>query len=80
MKLRALTDHYSADRIDLACARAITVGKKNVVKVESILTSGLDRLADEPTEQPGTPKATSNVRGASYFASLLNEEQDDCDV
>ncbi len=80
MKLRALTDHYSADRIDLACARAITVGKRTFAKVESILTSGLDRLADETSEQPQTPDASSNVRGATYFASLLNADKDDDDV
>lgn len=32
MKLRALTDQYSADRIEAACGRAITVGKRSAVR------------------------------------------------
>ncbi|MDX8355669.1 Mu transposase domain-containing protein [Cognatiyoonia sp. IB215182] len=80
MKLRALTDQYSADRIDLACARAITVGKRTAATVERILASGLDRLDEGPTEQPDAPNATSNIRGASYFATLLNGCKDGRDV
>lgn len=80
LKLKALTDQYSADRIDLACARAIAVGKRSAAKVERILASGLDQLDDRPSDPPVAPHATLNIRGASYFETLLNGCKDGDDV
>ncbi|SFU12992.1 hypothetical protein SAMN05216236_1315 [Sedimentitalea nanhaiensis] len=79
--MRALADQYSVERIEAACDRAITVGKRSAAKVESILDSGLDRLQAEPTELSEPPIPASNVHGPSYFAPRLDTQRgEDGDV
>ncbi|WP_371168802.1 IS21 family transposase [Aliiroseovarius sp. 2305UL8-7] len=71
IRLSALTDQYPTERVAAACDRAITVGKPSAKTVENILASGLDTMSDESLDPPELPEPQENVRGASYYASLL---------
>jgi transposase len=61
-----LADRYGRERVDAACARAVSIGSPSFKTVQSILKSGLDRA---PLFEP-PPRAAidhDNIRGASYF-------------
>lgn len=74
ISLRALTDQYPTERVEAACDRAITVGKHSAKTVESILASGLGTMSNGQSDPPEPPKPQENVRGASYFASILQSQ------
>lgn len=58
--------HYSPERLEAACGRALTLGAYSYRSVKSILENNLDLVSVE--EHPvGPPIAHSNVRGADYF-------------
>jgi len=58
---------YGAERLELACARALAVGARSYRHVESILSHGLDQLelTEQATEEP--PRQHENVRGRDYY-------------
>ena len=61
-----LSKKYGAERVEIACGRAMAVGARSYRHVESILKHGLDRLA--PAEVAATPRpAHENIRGRSYY-------------
>jgi len=60
--------HYSSDRIEAACARALSIKAYSYKSVESILKNGLDQLplpfkADEHPQ----PQTHPNIRGKNYY-------------
>ena len=63
----SLARRYGEDRLEAACARALTIGSPKRKTVQSILEAGLDRHAELlPTET--TPLPThGNVRGPDYY-------------
>ncbi len=65
--LQRLARRYGAERLEAACARALSLRSPRLRSVEAILKSGMDR---QPL--PGKPTQTSlplheNVRGADYY-------------
>ena len=61
-----LSKKYGCERVEAACARAMSVGARSYRHVESILKTGLDRLA--PAEANGAPRvAHENIRGRDYY-------------
>ncbi len=67
MGVFSLSKRYGEDRLEAACARALTIGSPIRKTVQSILEAGLDRHADMfPTEIKPLPKH-ENVRGPAYF-------------
>ncbi len=63
-----LARRYGADRLEVACQRALRVGARSYRQVESILKRGLDGSPqdDEPSDAP--PLAShDNVRGPGYY-------------
>jgi transposase len=62
-----LSKRYGQERLEAACARAMTAGGRSYRHVESILKHGLDRIA--PAEEiPTQPSlAHENVRGRDYY-------------
>ncbi|WP_156894460.1 IS21 family transposase [Rhodobacter xanthinilyticus] len=75
INLRALAERYPAERVENACELAISIKKANVRKVEAILVAGLD--ADETEAVINTrPVAQRNIRGAGYFAELINSARE----
>ena len=62
-----LSKRYGAERLEAACARAMTAGARSYRHVESILKHGLDRLApsDGTSSQLSLPH--ENVRGRDYY-------------
>ncbi len=66
-----LGKRYSAERLEAACRRALTIGACSYKSIESILKNGLDRrpLPQQPdlTSRPSHP----NIRGPQYY----DEEQ-----
>ena len=57
---------YSAERLEAACVRALTVGARSYRHVDSMLKKGLDRV---PLRTPPTPRPTihDNIRGSDYY-------------
>ena len=63
-----LAKRYGNERVEAACARALTVSARSYRHVESILKHGFDRapaLDTEPRE--GNPLVHENVRGSGYY-------------
>jgi transposase len=65
-----LKNHYGEARLEAACTRAVAVRARSYRHVESILKSGLDRVAMAPRE-PGDDEAPrvdhANLRGRDYY-------------
>ena len=62
-----LGDRYGAERVEKACARALSVRAHSYKSVESILKTGLDQ---KPLPQPSAGRAHpehANVRGPGYY-------------
>jgi len=60
--------HYPQDRLEAACARALTINAYSYKSVESILKNGLDQLPlpFKEDERPQTP-THPNIRGKHYY-------------
>lgn len=64
----ALGRKYGNDRLEAACARALSIGARNRASVASILAAGLDRQGLQSSLQPESPlPAHPNVRGPKYY-------------
>lgn len=78
--LRRLEDKYERARIEEACRRVLATGRASYKPVERILRLGLDQQPDEPRREPAPPIEHEQIRGAEYFASdedTDNEEESD---
>lgn len=62
-----LSKRYGAERLEAACARAMTAGARSYRHVESILKHGLDRLASGEDASPQLSLSHENVRGRDYY-------------
>ena len=63
----SLARRYGEERLEAACARALTIGSPKRKTVQSILEAGLDRHADL-FPAAATPLPThGNVRGPDYY-------------
>lgn len=61
-----LAGRYGPERLEAACARALTVGARSYRSLASILERGLDAAEQLPAAAP--PLLThANVRGATYY-------------
>jgi transposase len=62
----SLGDRYGKERLEAACARAVSYGAYSYQAVKTMLAKGLD--AQEPAETP-VPTTTlhANLRGADYY-------------
>jgi transposase len=63
-----LSKRYGPERLEAACARAVTAGGRSYRHVESILKHGLDRLT--PAEESKSMQLSlvhENVRGRDYY-------------
>jgi transposase len=68
--LKSLTKTYAAERLEAACERALVVGARSYLNVESILRHGLDRqrlpnLSSSGDQPP--PLDHENIRGPDYY-------------
>src|SRR5215475_13369024 len=64
---------YSAERLEAACRRALTLGACSYKSIESILKKGLDR---QPVPQPPASMASPphlNIRGPQYYTDERGE-------
>jgi transposase len=67
MALLKLSDQYTADRLEAACAAALSYMPRPGYKaVQTILRSGMDKARVE-TSDTHTPSAHSFTRGADYY-------------
>jgi len=62
----SLNRRYGPERLEAACDRALTNNTVSYSSIRSILSSGLDRMADPPAPPNPTP-AHDNIRGRSYY-------------
>lgn len=62
-----LAKKYGAERVEAACARALTVGARSYRHVASILQHGLDRAPALDVEPRGPSVVHENVRGRDYY-------------
>jgi transposase len=64
-----LGKRYGNERLEAACARAVSVRARSYRHVESMLKNGLDRLTAPEPEAPttGTSASHENIRGGGYY-------------
>ena len=65
--LQRLARQYGAQRLEAACARAMSIRSPTYRSVNSILTRGMDRHPLPGTPARATPPAHENVRGPDYY-------------
>jgi hypothetical protein len=58
---------YSPERLEAACARALSLNACSYKHVKSILGKGLDKQPILPTVAPATPVLHYNIRGKDYY-------------
>lgn len=74
--LVSLGRRYGLDRLEAACRRACQIGSLSLGSVESILKSGLDRVAFEQADHlKAEIYLHENVRGAHYYLRMTEEEK-----
>ncbi len=74
MGLLKLADKYTPERLENACAKALTFTPRPYLKnIQAILSSGQDR-SSEPTEQEENPESSQYgfTRGAEYYTGRKN--------
>ena len=68
-----LGQRHSAERLEAASRRALTLNACSYQSIKSILTTGLDRQPLEPSpSSPAHDTVHANVRGASYYGKGVN--------
>lgn len=72
---------YSKERVEAACARALTVNALSYKSVQSILKNGLDKQPLQVTPAKPAFKKTSDtyVRGSDFFESTVSSTLEDSD-
>ena len=63
----SLARRYGEERLNAACARALSMGSPKRKTIQSILASGLDKHADLFAVAETPLPAHANVRGADYY-------------
>jgi transposase len=58
---------YGAQRLEMACQRALEIGATSYSSLKSILKRGLDRNANLEPSPPAPPCEHDNLRGAAYY-------------
>lgn len=74
-KIRTLTEQHTVTRVEIACGRALFIGKRSVQTIENILNAGLDALSPDSVEEPVAPSAKANIRGPSYYSNAIQGQQ-----
>jgi len=68
--LQGLPRQFGADRVELACIRAVKIGATEYKHVKNILDRGMDRITD--SEPPALSAGIhENIRGADYYAEMV---------
>lgn len=68
MGLLRLSDKYSAQRLEIACKKALSYTPQPSLKnVQTILSSGQDKVKDTPVTKPFSPSQYGFTRGAEYY-------------
>lgn len=62
-----LQKDYGAQRLEMACQRALEIGATSYSSLKSILKRGLDRNANCEPPPPAPPSEHDNIRGAGYY-------------
>jgi transposase len=63
----SLSKRYGTERLEAACARALTIGSPKRQTIKSILESGLDQHVDLFPAADAPMPTHGNVRGAGYY-------------
>lgn len=67
--LQGLPRQYGAERVELACSRAVSLGATAYENVKNILERGLESVVEQ--ESPALSAGLhENVRGADYYAEM----------
>jgi hypothetical protein len=69
--LQALARKYSRERIESACAHAVSINACTNRIVKSILEAGIDQVTLDLDADKPTP-IHENVRGAAYYSSSFS--------
>lgn len=68
MGLLKLSDKYSSERLENACKRALIYTPRPSLKhVQTILSSGQDKIQEEPPAQSSSSAQYGFTRGADYY-------------
>lgn len=64
-----LAEKYTKERLEKACARALSCGAISYQNVSTILQNGLDQLPLQEPEKSVPPIIHDNIRGIQYYCS-----------
>jgi transposase len=64
-----LADKYTKERLERACARALSSGAISYQSISAILQNGLDQFPLQEPEAPVPPIIHHNIRGVQYYCS-----------
>lgn len=69
-----LANHYSPQRLEQACRRALVYRVESYQGVKNILTRGLDKSTDQDKQDRvrAAPLNHENIRGSEYYLALEN--------
>ena len=73
MGIMRLGKRYSPQRLENACARAVSIKSFSFKSVESILKKGLDKQQAQSDQVEKAPISHPNIRGKKYFQNPLDE-------
>jgi transposase len=62
-----LAKHYSVDRLENACSRAISIKSYSYTSISSILKTGLDKQAIDKSAKTSESVIHPNIRGKEYY-------------
>ena len=65
-----LAKHYSSERLEAACARALSLNACSYKHVKSILEKGLDKQPLSPASDSAVPVLHYNIRGKDYYQRM----------
>ena len=60
-----LMKKYGAERTEAACSRVLKGSRVNYTLIKNILVNGMDKLREEPVEQPSF--FHENIRGSQHY-------------
>lgn len=66
MGIISLAKHYSRERLEAACSRALAINGIGYQNIKSILANNLDQMPP-PSPPAQAPVAHANIRGSAYY-------------
>jgi hypothetical protein len=75
--MKSLCKKYGSQRVEEVCAYALENNATSMQAIRTILSKSLDTLLPQGIQDSSVSKIIhENIRGASYYARILNESKE----